>query len=55
MPADVAVATNSAFTWPTALSYRHYLKRTSPLLRQAVTKWIHLCADTSMRTFVIVS
>ena len=54
-PVDAAVATSSAYTWPTGLSCRLCLKRISLLSPQGVTKWMHSCAATSMRILVIAS
>jgi hypothetical protein len=53
--ADAAVATSSALPWPTGLSCRSYLRRTSRLSPQDAIKWMALCGDISMRTFVIGS
>jgi hypothetical protein len=55
MPADVAAAISSASTWRIGLFYRPYLSRTLLLSPQGGTKWMHSCADTSMRTFPTVS
>ena len=55
MPTDVAAETSSASTWPTGLFCRPYLSRTLLLSPQGGTKWMHSCADTSMRTSPTVS
>ena len=50
MPADAAVAISSAYTWRTDLSSRPWLRRISLQSLRGVTRWMHSCVDTSMRT-----